>query len=88
MNDDLNQPDERDFIASDGGATTGSVSELNSLLCCEDCGCDFTRKKAYLVQKRTDPLFKWTCAKCDECKEKMVNLAFKRLPEVMTAIAT
>jgi len=62
-------------------------ASLTDLLC-EDCGKNFTRESAYIQQKRTDPLFRWTCTKCDECKEKRVFLAFKRLPEIMQALNT
>jgi hypothetical protein len=61
---------------------------MSVLLSCEDCGVEFERDEDYLNQKRSDPLFRWTCAKCDSCKDKRVKQAFKRLPEVMAAIAT
>ena len=62
-------------------------SELSALLC-EDCGSEFHRTKEYLNQKRTDTLFRWTCAKCDTCKKKRQDAAFKRMPEIMTALIT
>jgi hypothetical protein len=64
-----------------------SESALTDLLCA-DCGIAFTRPTEYLQQKRTDPLFKWTCAKCDTCKQIRVNQAFERLPDVMKALNT
>jgi len=72
--------------ATEGLSSTEGAS-LSDLLC-EDCGKNFTRTSDYLKQKRTDPLFKWSCAKCDECRDKRVDLAFKRLPEIMQAITT
>lgn len=57
-------------------------SGLSALLC-EDCGSEFHRTKEYLSQKRTDPLYRWTCAKCDTCKNARSDAAFKRLPEIM-----
>jgi len=54
---------------------------------CEDCSVRFYRDKAYLKQDRKDPLFKWTCAKCDTCKDKRIDLAIKRIPAIMFEIA-
>ena len=62
-----------------------SKSDKSALLC-EDCGSTFHRAKEYLAQNRTDPLFKWTCAKCDMCKKKRIDSAFKRMPKIMTAL--
>ncbi len=69
------------------GRTEEGLSGKNGLLC-EDCGSEFSRTKEYLSQKRTDPLFKWTCAKCDTCKKKRQDAAFKRMPEIMAALIT
>ncbi len=61
-------------------------SDLRTLLCA-DCDAEFKRPAEYLAQKRTDPLFKWTCAKCDSCKEKRVNQAFNRLSEITDVLS-
>ena len=53
---------------------------------CEDCGEEFSRTKEYLKQKRTDPLHRWRCVKCDECAVKRVDQAFKNLPNVIDAL--
>ena len=54
---------------------------------CEDCKVNFYRTKEYLAQDRTDALYRWTTKKCDACKERRINLAFKRLPAILKTLA-
>ena len=63
-------------------------SELNALLCCEDCGKQFTRTKEYMRSPRSDVMFKWRTHKCDACVEARVNKALKVLPKVIDSLAT
>ena len=64
------------------------ASGLTALLCCEDCGIAFERTKEYMEHNRRDVMYKWKTHKCDGCVGIRVNIAMKRLPEVMKDLAT
>ena len=63
------------------------TQSVDVVLLCNDCGSSFTRTSEYLMQQRTDPLFKWTCTKCDGCREKRVNLAFNRMASTISTVS-